>query len=90
MHNLNDEQLIIKLKKEPGKRDARYTHLFSGEEGLQTTFTTTESITTPNSDQSIAIASPPALERIAQLEQQMADLTSQLSELKEMVDILSE
>jgi uncharacterized coiled-coil protein SlyX len=33
---------------------------------------------------------PQTLERITQLEQQVAELTSQLTELKEVVDILSE
>jgi hypothetical protein len=43
-----------------------------------------------NSTQDAAASSPQALERITQWEQLVAELTSQLAELKEVVDILSE
>jgi hypothetical protein len=86
LHQLNDEQLVVKLDREPSKRDARYAHLFSGDVGLQTTANTT----TTNSTQDLTSVSPQAIERISQLEQQVAELMSQLTELKELVDILSE
>ena len=89
LHQLNDQQLVMKLEREPGKRDTRYAHLFSGDEGLQVTSQTPAKTATTSSTQDSTF-SPKALERITLLEQQVAELTSQLTELKELVDILSE
>jgi uncharacterized protein YceH (UPF0502 family) len=88
LHDLNDEQLVLKLNREPGKRDARYTHLFSGEDGLQIVCKVTEN--TSNSYQNPVSNSLQTFERITLLEQQVVELTHQLAELKELVDILSE
>jgi uncharacterized protein YceH (UPF0502 family) len=87
LHKLNDEQLVVKLDRELGKRDHRYAHLFSGDAGLQVGSQAPVNI---NSTQGAAPIIPQALERITQLELQVAELTSQLAELKEVVDILSE
>ena len=89
LHKLNDEQLVVKLDREPGKRDFRYAHLFSGEDGLQIASQTSKNTGTANSPQ-YPTMHPQTLERITLLEQQVAELTSQLAELKEVVDILSE
>jgi hypothetical protein len=87
LHDLNDEQLVLKLDREPGKRDARYAHLFSGEDGLQMV---SKAIENANTDQESMPSCPQAAQRITVLEQQVAELTHQLAELKELVDILSE
>jgi uncharacterized protein YceH (UPF0502 family) len=87
LHKLNDEQLVVKLDRELGKREHRYAHLFSGDAGLQVGSQAPVNI---NSTQSAAPIIPQALERITQLELQVAELTSQLAELKELIDILSE
>ena len=88
LYDLNDEQLVVKLDREPGKRDVRYAHLFSGENGLQLVSKATEN--TSNTYQESVPSCPQAAERITLLEQQVAELTHQLAELKELVDILSE
>jgi uncharacterized protein YceH (UPF0502 family) len=93
LRELNDEQLVVKLDREPGKRDSRYAHLFSGDDGLHVVSQAPANTGVINSTQDST--SPPqsptqTLERISQLEQQVAELTSQLAELKELVDILSE
>lgn len=88
LHDLNDEQLVLKLDREPGKRDARYAHRFSGEDGLQVVSKAIEN--TSNTDQESVPSCPQAAQRITVLEQQVAELTHQLAELKELVDILSE
>jgi uncharacterized protein YceH (UPF0502 family) len=88
LYDLNDEQLVVKLDREPGKRDSRYVHLFSGGDGLQVVSKATENYS--NMNQRTAQNSPQACERITLLEQQVAELTNQLVELKELVDILSE
>jgi uncharacterized protein YceH (UPF0502 family) len=83
LHDLNNEQLVIKLEREPGKRDARYGHLFSGDEGLQV-------LSQAQTNTAQDATSIHALERIKLLEQQVSELISQLAELKETVEILSE
>jgi uncharacterized protein YceH (UPF0502 family) len=88
LHDLNDEQLVLKLDREPGKRDARYAHLFSGKDGLKMVSKAIEN--SSNTYQESVPSCPQAAERITILEQQVAELTHQLAELKELVDILSE
>jgi uncharacterized protein YceH (UPF0502 family) len=88
LHALNGEQLVVKLARDPGKRDARYAHLFSSEDELQVASQASETIT--NHDEIETVIDTQALTRITQLEQQVFELTEQLAELKEMVDILSE
>ncbi|MFT5924729.1 MAG: hypothetical protein ACI9LE_001729 [Paraglaciecola sp.] len=90
LQQLNGEKLVVKLEREPSKREARYGHLFSGEDGLQTLSQTPSKIANTRHDQNESLIVSQALGRITQLEQQVADLTSQLIELKEMIDILSE
>ncbi|WP_339722726.1 DUF480 domain-containing protein [uncultured Paraglaciecola sp.] len=90
LQDLNDQQLVVKLDREPGKRDSRYAHLFSGEQGLQIqTSLPTYSNPADYEGNATSVSSKDS-ERITQLEQQVASLTSQLAELKEIVDILSE
>jgi uncharacterized protein YceH (UPF0502 family) len=90
LHQLNGEKLVVKLEREPGKREARYGHLFSGEDGLQILSQAPSKIANTGHVQNESLIDSHALGRITHLEQQVADLTSQLIELKEMVDILSE
>lgn len=90
LQDLNNQKLVVKLDRESGKRDARYAHLFSGEQGLQVDGSASQNSNYSGSDQSSPADAGPALARIARLEQQVADLTSQLAELQEVVNILSE
>ncbi|AJR06017.1 DUF480 domain-containing protein [Photobacterium gaetbulicola] len=71
---------VIQLPKEPGKRDFRYMHLFSGEvdiEALQ--------------QQSAAVGSPssPSSERLTALEDEVAELKKEVEELKAMLESLT-
>lgn len=90
LHQLNGEKLVVKLEREPSKRESRYGHLFSGEDGLQILSQATSKIANTGHVQNESLIDSQALGRISHLEQQVADLTSQLIELKEMIDILSE
>ncbi|MEP1447489.1 MAG: DUF480 domain-containing protein [Paraglaciecola sp.] len=89
LHDLNDQQLVVKLEREPGKRDSRYAHLFSGDQVFPIQ---SQPKTHIHADQEENSASTSAKdqERLSQLEHQVACLTKQLAELKEIVDILSE
>jgi uncharacterized protein YceH (UPF0502 family) len=75
-----DGPFVTNLPREPGKREARYAHLFSG--GVQ-------------SDESDRPAATPALasgstsERIQQLEATVAALQSEVDQLKERIDRIS-
>jgi uncharacterized protein len=80
MHELNGEQLVTRMDKEPGKRECRYAHLFSDIE-LQ--------LSSPRSQSQDVEVTDDAMSRIEQLEQQVDELKQQLAELKEIVDILS-
>jgi len=90
LQDLNGQQLVVKLDREPGKRDARYAHLFSGDEGLQVASQALENATKVQSIQEPTAITPQALERIAHLEQQVLELSNQIAELKDLVEILSE
>jgi uncharacterized protein YceH (UPF0502 family) len=77
----NDGPFIVKLAREPGRRDARYAHLLSGEVAdaapdAEATTQTTEAIASPVS------SSPSHAERIARLEVLVEELRRQLEELK--------
>jgi uncharacterized protein YceH (UPF0502 family) len=84
--NLNDECLIVKLEKEPGKRDCRYAHLFSGEVEVSSIVAAN---TSAPLDSSQELADSDTLTRVSALEQEVSSLKAELTELREIVDILS-
>ncbi len=86
LHNLNDEQLVAKLPREPGKRESRFSHLFCGEPdiGLQASDNNPQPPKVSNTT-----APQEALNRIDALEQDVHALKKQVQELKELVDILT-
>lgn len=90
LQDLNDQQLVIKLDREPGKRDSRFGHLFSGDAGFQVQSHSSSPNSISNNETSETSISATDKERISLLEQQVSELTIQLTELKELVDILSE
>lgn len=69
--------LVVKLPREPGKRESRYQHLFSGEVDINALETM---VAVPNSSGANA--------RIEELETQVATLKQELDELKELVNSL--
>ncbi|MFQ3196405.1 MAG: hypothetical protein ACI81A_000106 [Paraglaciecola sp.] len=83
LQNIKGEQLILRLQREPGKREARYSQLFCPMHS-----TAAEQIVPiPKSTVSVSRESEDIhnLGRIEALEIQVADLSSQLQELREMV-----
>ncbi len=75
-----DEPLVVKLPREPGKRESRYAHLFSGLPQLSTVPTTEIDVTeTEVSDR----------ERIDALEKQVYDLQLSLDELRQKYELLA-
>ncbi len=75
LKNLNGSELVVKLVREPGKRDSRYAHQFSDEEFSVSNENDTYKATT-NIDMS---------ERVTLLEEQVATLTTQVRDLLEQL-----
>jgi uncharacterized protein YceH (UPF0502 family) len=81
--NLNTEILVMKLAREPGKRESRFAHLFCGEPEASIA-------PDPQHPQTDTPADISSLQRIEQLEAQVADLIDQVKSLQESGEILSE
>ncbi|ORM64690.1 hypothetical protein PRCB_16880 [Pantoea rodasii] len=65
----DDGPMIVRLAREPGKRESRYMHLFSGEVAEASVMSEVEG------------ESEDLVSRVAQLERQVAELQSQLQQL---------
>ncbi|WP_419207907.1 YceH family protein [Photobacterium leiognathi subsp. mandapamensis] len=71
---------VVKLPREPGKRDCRYMHLFSGEVDLSVYERAAQAVTYAGGNN----------ERIAQLENDVAELKQQVAELQAVLTSLTE
>lgn len=71
------QPLVVKLPRQPGTKEARYAQLLSGPVELASS-----AVATPPPPMPAAAASPGEKERIAQLEQEVADLRVQIAELQ--------
>jgi uncharacterized protein YceH (UPF0502 family) len=69
-----DGPFVVRLPREPGRRDSRYAHLFSGPVTIPAI--TEESITGPS------IASAPAPSRLERLEEEVRQLKEELKDIK--------
>jgi len=75
LQNFSLAPLVRKLEREPGKRESRYCHLFGNEE-MNLTVNVSSNVQTSAIEDNNSLA-----DRVALLEQQVADLTEQLNEL---------
>jgi uncharacterized protein len=75
-----DEPLVVKLAREPGKRESRYAHLFSG-------ISQTATMQTKESDQTETEVSD--RERIDALEKQVNGLQLSLDDLRQKYELLA-
>ncbi len=75
-----DGPFVAKLPREPGMRESRYAHLFSGEVQVPET---------PETAQAAGGFSNPDQERLAQLEELVSALRQELDELKRRVEKLA-
>jgi len=75
LKSLNGSELVVKLAREPGKRDSRYVHQFSDEE-----FVVSNENDTYKTTENIDISA-----RVTLLEEQVANLTTQVTELLEQL-----
>ena len=87
---LNDEQLVIKLAREPSKRESRYAHLFSDKDNWLSTSAQDDAVPLKTDKDSSTSTKSADQIRITNLENQVAALVEQVAELKELVDLLTE
>lgn len=81
LQNLNNQTLVKKLEREPGKRESRYVQLFSA---LDESY-----LVEPSVAQTVAVSSESndqLLQRVTALEQQVAALTEQVTCLTELLE----
>lgn len=81
LQDLNNQTLVKKLEREPGKRESRYAHLFSGiDESYFAESNNTQTDVTPSkNDDQLA-------QRVTELEQQVASLIEQVDCLTELLE----
>ena len=81
LQNLNNQTLVKKLEREPGKRESRYVHLFSDlDESYVAQYKDTETVVKP------AECDGQLVQRVTELEQQVASLTEQIACLTELLE----
>jgi uncharacterized protein YceH (UPF0502 family) len=77
----DDGPFVLRLEREPGKRESRYAHLFSGEPAAAPE---------PAGQVRGASPAPPAqADRLAELEERIAGLEAEVAELKSLVSELT-
>lgn len=81
LQDLNNQTLVKKLEREPGKRESRYVHLFSDiDESYLVEYKGTQTdVTHSESDN-------PLIQRVTALEQQVASLIEQVDCLTELLE----
>lgn len=80
LQDLNNQVLVKKLEREPGKRESRYVHLFTYlDEGNGVEFNKGQLDSTPSESRN------ELAQRVTELEQQVASLTEQITCLTELV-----
>ncbi len=77
---LNDNKIVAKLPREPGKRESRFVHLFSDVE-IPTEALFSHDEATAKSTATRVEQSDSLVSRITELEQQVAELKKQMSDL---------
>ncbi|OBT13696.1 hypothetical protein A9264_13735 [Vibrio sp. UCD-FRSSP16_10] len=70
-----DSPIVVKLPKEPGKRDFRYQHLFCGEIDIEALASSAPTVITT-----------PTAEKLHALEQEVSALKSEVAELRALIE----
>jgi uncharacterized protein YceH (UPF0502 family) len=80
-----DGPFVMKLAREPGRRESRYAHLFSGEPAQAAAPAPAADASSPERFEHAVAASSATDERVAALEAQVAELRREVDELKKRV-----
>lgn len=81
LQNLNNQSLVKKLEREPGKRESRYIHLFADidESYLAESNSTQTDVLPPENNNQL-------VQRVTELEQQVASLAEQITCLTDLLE----
>ncbi|MFT4937713.1 MAG: hypothetical protein ACI88A_000731 [Paraglaciecola sp.] len=90
MKDLKGEQLVTQFVREPGKRECRYAQTLSDQNPILSTSTGSPDADSPELDSQPDHQQGSMQQRMALLEQQVSDLSQQVVELRELIEILSE
>ncbi|GEM77993.1 YceH family protein [Vibrio superstes] len=71
-----DTPIVVKLPREPGKRESRYQHLFCGEVDIEALATAAP----------VSSVKTPTAEKLEALEQEVASLKSEVAELRALIE----
>jgi uncharacterized protein YceH (UPF0502 family) len=79
-----DGPFVVQLRREPGRRDSRYAHLFSGEEGLPIAGEEARAGSAPSTPKTSddSGSSPSLHARVLSLEAELAELREELEQLR--------
>jgi uncharacterized protein YceH (UPF0502 family) len=87
----NGEKIVLKLAREPGKRDSRYSHLFSGTPSVAVANEPLSSVSTAadSASQKLSLSIPSEADsaRIDNLETQVTLLQQELNAIKQALDL---
>lgn len=79
----NGEEIVVKLEREPGKRESRYAHLFSGPVDAALVSSSASDFA-PDKNVSVGEAQQ---DRIAKLENEVEELRKELAQIKQALDL---
>jgi uncharacterized protein len=86
LERLIERQLTVRLERQPGQREERYAHLLGSEDGAEQERGEPELAATPEQQAAPRAPAPPAEgfeQRFARIEQQIAELRTELQALRE-------
>ncbi|MFT5676730.1 MAG: hypothetical protein ACI808_002678, partial [Paraglaciecola sp.] len=90
MKDLKGEQLVMQFAREPGKRECRYAQMLTDEAPVLSSLNGSSNANSPEHASQSNHQQGSMNERMALLEQQVSDLSQQVVELRELIEILSE
>ena len=90
MKDLKGEQLVIQFAREPGKRECRYAQMLTDQAAVLSSLTGYSNVDSPEHASQPNHQQGSMNERMAVMEQQISDLSQQVVELRELIEILSE
>ena len=70
-----DNPLVVKLPRKPGRKDAEYMHLFSGTVDIETPVSRSQTVSDAKASEQISMSE--LAERVSRLEEEIAELKEQ-------------
>ncbi|MDT0595316.1 YceH family protein [Glaciecola petra] len=88
LFDFNSEAIVVKLAREPGKRESRFAHLFCGDENIQTDNSEYNSGSADSSITQVSVCTDDdaVTKRLLALEDQVSFLKQEITALKEIIE----